>query len=206
MQAQRALVLAAFEGRAPEAGQPVGHTAPMLALPDVCEALLEIGYRTIQIAPVASNVPQYVERDDPWGRRLSQGKGGTLRPFGWVQAEIYLAIGVYAGLVVLGFGFFILAALVLLSGYDLRHVNAVKAFILLVVGLQDLFVFADRGEVDWVSGAPLVLGSALGAYMTARLATKAWTRLWVYRFPMLAVVASIGYLIMADSGNLLQFA
>jgi hypothetical protein len=107
-------------------------------------------------------------------------------------------------LVVLGSGFFILAALVLLSGYDLRHGNAMKAFILLVVGLQSLFVFADRGEVDWVAGAPLALGSALGAYLAARLATKVWTRVWVYRFLVLAVVASIGYLIMTDSGKFLQ--
>ena len=133
-----------------------------------------------------------------------QGKGGALRPFGWAQAAVYFAIGVYAGLVVLGSGFFILAALVLLSGYDLRHGNAMKAFILLVVGLQSLFVFADRGEVDWIAGAPLALGSALGAYLAARLATKVWTRVWVYRFLVLAVVASIGYLIMTDSGKFLQ--
>src|SRR4028119_1211243 len=103
-----------------------------------------------------------------------QGKGEALRPFGWAQAAVYFAIGVYAGLVVLGSGFFILAALVLLSGYDLRHGNAMKAFILLVVGLQSLFVFADRSEVDWVAGAPLALGSALGAYLAARLATNVW--------------------------------
>ena len=83
----------------------------------------------------------------------------------------YFFIGVYAGLVVLGSGFFILAALVLLSGYDLRHGNAMKASILFVVGLQSLFIFDDRGEVDGVAGVPLILGSALGAYVAARLAT-----------------------------------
>ena len=100
-----------------------------------------------------------------------QGKGGALRPFGWGQAVAYFFIGVYAGLVVLGSGFFILAALVLLSGYDLRHGNAMKASILFVVGLQSLFIFDDRGEVDGVAGVPLILGSALGAYVAARLAT-----------------------------------
>jgi hypothetical protein len=39
-------------------------------------------------------------------------------------------------MVVLGSGFFMRAALVLLSGYDLKHGNAMKAFILLIVGLQ----------------------------------------------------------------------
>ena len=88
----------------------------------------------------------------------------------------YFAIGVYAGMVVLGSGFFILAALVLLSGFDLKHGNAMKAFILLIVGLQSLVVFDDRGEVDWVAGVPLALGSALGAFVAALLATKLWAR------------------------------
>jgi uncharacterized membrane protein YfcA len=51
-----------------------------------------------------------------------------------------------------------------------------KAFILLVVGLQSLLIFDDRGEVDWFAGVPLAVGSAIGAYVDARLATKAWTR------------------------------
>ncbi len=135
-----------------------------------------------------------------------QGKGGSLRPFGWGQAVAYFSIGVYAGLVVLGSGFFILAALVLLSDYDLRQANAMKAFVLLVVGLQSLFVFDDRGEVDWVAGIPLALGSASGAYAAALLASKAWAKVWVYRFLVLAVLASIGYLIMTDSGKVLQLA
>jgi uncharacterized membrane protein YfcA len=79
-------------------------------------------------------------------------------------------------LVVLGSGFFILAALVLLSGYDLRHANAMKVFILRVVGLQSLFVFYDRGEVDCVASVPLAIGSAIGAYVAARLAAKAWMK------------------------------
>ena len=48
-----------------------------------------------------------------------QGKGGALSPFGWSQAVVDFAIGFYSGLVVLGSGFFMLAALVLFSGYDL---------------------------------------------------------------------------------------
>jgi hypothetical protein len=38
-----------------------------------------------------------------------------------------------------------LAALVLLTGYDLKRGNVTKAFVLLVVGLQGLVVFAGKG-------------------------------------------------------------
>jgi uncharacterized membrane protein YfcA len=44
--------------------------------------------------------------------RWLRGREGALRQFGWGQATVYFAIGVYAGLVVLGSGFFMLAALV----------------------------------------------------------------------------------------------
>jgi uncharacterized protein len=133
-----------------------------------------------------------------------QGKQGTLRPFGPVQAAAYFAIGVYAGLVVLGSGFFILAALILLTGNDLRHGNAMKAFILLVVGLQSLLIFGESGEVNWSAGVPLALGSAAGAYLAALLASREWAKVWVYRFLIVVIVLSIIHLLMVDSTQYLQ--
>jgi uncharacterized membrane protein YfcA len=116
----------------------------------------------------------------------------------------YFAIGVYAGLVVLGSGFSMLAALVLLTGCDLREGNAMKASILLVVGLQSLLIFAESSEVDW--GAPLAIGSAVGAYVAARLAAQARAKVWVYRFLVLVVFLSIVCLIVVDSEKYLQLA
>ncbi len=136
--------------------------------------------------------------------RWFEGKEGRLRTFDPVQALVYFAIGVYAGLVVLGSGFFILAALVLLTGCDLREGNAMKAFILLVVGLQSLLIFGETGEVDWSAGAPLALGSAIVAYVAARLVTMASAKTWVYRFLVLVVILSIVHLIMVDSTKFLQ--
>ena len=138
--------------------------------------------------------------------RWLEGREGTLRPFGWGQVVAYFAIGVYAGLVVLGSGFFMLAALVLLTGCDLREGNAMKAFILLVVGLQSLLIFAESSEVDWGAGAPLAIGSAVGAYVAARLAAQARAKVWVYRFLVLVVVLSIVYLVVVDSEKYLQLA
>ena len=138
--------------------------------------------------------------------RWLEGKRGSLRPFDPAQALAYFAIGVYAGLVVLGSGFFILAALVLLTGCDLREGNAMKAFILLIVGLQSLLVFGETGEVDWSAGVPLALGSAVGAYVAARLISRPWAKTWVYRFLVLVVILSILHLIMVDSTRFLQHA
>jgi uncharacterized membrane protein YfcA len=137
-------------------------------------------------------------------RRWISGKEGALRPFNRSQAAAYFAIGVYAGLVVLGSGFFMLATLILLTGCDLRQGNAMKAFILLVVGLQSLLIFADAREVDWAFGIPLALGSAVGAYVATWLAAKDWARVWVYRFLILMVIVAIVQLLMIDDRAFLQ--
>jgi len=79
-----------------------------------------------------------------------------------------------------------------------------KAFILLVVGLQSLLIFGETGEVDWSAVLPLALGSAAGAYAAARLVTLASARTWVYRFLVLVVVLSIVHLLMVDSTKFLQ--
>ena len=65
-----------------------------------------------------------------------------------------------------------LAALVLLTGCELRQANAMKALILLVVVAQSLFIFEESGYVDWATGISLALGSGAGAYLAARLASR----------------------------------
>jgi uncharacterized membrane protein YfcA len=102
--------------------------------------------------------------------RWLEGKEGTLRPFGWGQATTYFAIGVYAGLVVLGSGFFLLAALVLLTGCDLSQGNAMKAFILLIiVGLQSLLIFSEAAR--W-TGPPAY------HWLWAARWGRTWPRVW----------------------------
>ena len=135
--------------------------------------------------------------------RWLRGREGTLRPFDTRQAAVYFAIGVYGGLVVLGSGFFMLAALVLLTGCDLPHGNALKSFILLVVGAQSLVVFGEAGEVDWVVGVPLALGSGAGAYLASLLAAQERARVWVYRFLVLLVILAIVQFLVVDTSELL---
>lgn len=89
-----------------------------------------------------------------------------------------------------------LAALVLLTGCELRQANAMRALILLVVGAQSLFIFGESGDVDWSAGVPLALGSGAGA----------WAKVWVFRFLVFTVVFSIFYLLAVASREFLQHA
>jgi uncharacterized protein len=136
--------------------------------------------------------------------RWLRGREGALKPFDWRHATTYFVIGIYAGLVVLGSGFFMLAALVFLIGCDLRHGNALKAFILLVVGLQSLLTFGATDEVNWAAGIPLALGSAAGAYVASLFATQEWAKVWVYRFLVLLVILSIVHLLTVDASDFLS--
>src|SRR5690606_37491362 len=62
-----------------------------------------------------------------------KGSGKALRPmptpWEWL---LYLAIGFYGGLIQAGVGIFLLAGLVLVSGYDLVKANALKLLFVLI--------------------------------------------------------------------------
>jgi len=173
----------------------LGTIAGSIVAVEISEAVLD----AIVIAGLLVILGLLLVKPDRW----IEGKAGALAPFGWVQAAAYLAIGVYAGLVVLGVGFFMLAALILLTGYDLERGNALKVFLLLVVGAQSLLIFGGSGQVDWAAGIPLALGSAVGAYAAARIATREWAKVWVYRFLIVVVILAIAHLIIVDTGKYL---
>jgi uncharacterized membrane protein YfcA len=64
-----------------------------------------------------------------------------------------------------------LASLVLLTGYDLRHRNTTRP-LSRSSACRASSSSADTREVDCSAGMPLALGSAVGAYAAARLVTS----------------------------------
>lgn len=90
----------------------------------------------------------------------------------WIQVVIYLLIGFYGGFIHMGVGFFILAALVLSSGYDLIHANAIKNLLVLIYSPFALAVFMLSGQVDYKTGLILSIGNVLGAWLATKYAVK----------------------------------
>lgn len=88
------------------------------------------------------------------------------------QTVIYLLIGFYGGFIHMGVGFFILAGLVLSSGYDLLHANAIKNLIVLVYSPFALIVFMLSGQVDYKTGLILSTGNVLGAWLATKYAVR----------------------------------
>lgn len=100
--------------------------------------------------------------------RASLGGKARRAPW-WARLLGFLAVGFYGGFLQVGVGFFLLAALVLLSGRDLVSANAVKVLLVLLFTLPALGVYALSGQIDWAIGFVLAVGSSVGGWLGARL-------------------------------------
>jgi uncharacterized membrane protein YfcA len=104
-------------------------------------------------------------------RWLEAHASGTPVPYAW-QLPLYFGIGVYCGFIQAGAGIFLLAVLVLGSGYDIVRGNAMKNLIVLIVTVAALAVFVWNDQVDWGLGLLLATGNAAGAWVAARMALR----------------------------------
>ena len=91
------------------------------------------------------------------------------RPVGGLG--LFLA-GVYGGFVQAGVGFILIAALAGGLRYDLIRTNALKTVCTAVFSGVALVVFAMRGQVWWIPGLVLAVGSIAGAMASVRFAIK----------------------------------
>lgn len=82
---------------------------------------------------------------------------------------LFLA-GVYGGFIQAGVGFILIAALAGGLRYDLVRTNALKTVCTAVFSGVALIVFALRGQVWWIPGLILAVGSVAGAWISVRFA------------------------------------
>ena len=78
--------------------------------------------------------------------------------------------GVYGGFVQAGVGFILIAALAGGLRYDLVRTNALKTVCTAVFSGVALIIFALRGQVWWIPGVVLAVGSIAGAMLSVRFA------------------------------------
>lgn len=85
---------------------------------------------------------------------------------------LMVAVGFYGGFIQAGVGFFLMAVLYRVVGLDLVRVNAFKVFIVGIYTLVALAIFADRGQVLWLLGAALAVGTTAGGWIGAHYTVK----------------------------------
>ncbi len=107
----------------------------------------------------------------------------------WIQMIIFFFIGIYGGFIQAGVGFFLLAGLVLGSGFDLVKANAVKVLIVLLYTPVALLVFIYHDQVNYFIGLILAIGSMMGAYVGSRVAVS-WGPSFVRVILLVALLGS----------------
>ncbi len=129
---------------------PVSWLKPSLLLAMISIALI-ILLRPDVIAPGPDEVSRNVE-----GNKLA-----------WLSL---FGAGVYGGFVQAGVGFLLIGALAGTLRYDLKRANALKLFCTAAFTLVALVVFIWRGQVEWIPGLILAVGTMTGAKIGVRLA------------------------------------
>jgi uncharacterized membrane protein YfcA len=90
----------------------------------------------------------------------------------YVTLPAFFLVGVYGGFIQMGVGIFLLAALVLLSGYTIMNSNLIKALIVALYTIVVMVVFQLNGLIDWKAGIVIALSQGIGGWLTAKYANK----------------------------------
>ncbi len=83
-----------------------------------------------------------------------------------------LGAGLYGGFIQAGVGFILVAVLAGVLQYDLVRSNALKLVCTGVFSGVALLIFAAQGQVLWLTGGILALGSMLGAWASVRVTIR----------------------------------
>lgn len=94
------------------------------------------------------------------------------KPIRWYTYIALFFIGIYGGFIHMGVGYFLLAGIVGLAGFDLVKANAIKVFVVLAYAPFTLVVFLWYGQVNWTYGLILAIGAVIGALIASRLAVS----------------------------------
>lgn len=114
------------------------------------------------------------------------------KPTIW-QYALFFFIGVYGGFIQMGVGFFLLAGLVLSSGYNLVKANAIKVFIVLIYTIFTIGIFVVYGQVNWLAGLILSAGNMAGAWLGVHFTVKGGAKYvrFVLIFALIMVIVNL---------------
>lgn len=103
--------------------------------------------------------------------------------------------GMYGGFVQAGVGFILLVALAGVLRYDLTRANALKMVCTLAFTSVALGVFAAFGQVAWIPGLIMAVGSMAGANLAVKFAVTASQKTikW-FLFAMTLIAVAAGFL------------
>lgn len=111
----------------------------------------------------------------------------------WIYLA-FLGIGVYGGAIQAGVGFLLTVAIVMLAGQDLVRTSYFKAVIVAVYTVFAVAIFAWNGQVNWLLGIVVSVGSGAGSWLASHLAVKKGEKFVRGVLIVALVVMSVRYL------------
>jgi len=112
----------------------------------------------------------------------------------WILIPVFFILGIYGGFIQMGMGVFFIVAIVVLGRFNMVEGNAQKTFIVFAYTSVALAIFWFNGLVEWRAGVALAIGQGIGAWLTARFASKYESaNLWAYRILLFIIVFVILY-------------
>lgn len=124
---------------------------------------------------------------------LKERKELTEKKITLLQYFIFFAIGIYGGFIQIGVGYYLLAAIVLGSGFDLIKANAIKVWIVLLYTMAAIIVFIIHDQVHWKYGLIHSVGNIAGAWIASKAAVNKGVSFvrWVIIFVILVFSADL---------------
>mgnify|MGYP006305544651 CR=1 FL=1 len=112
----------------------------------------------------------------------------TKKKPGIIQLCIFFLIGVYGGFIHIGVGIFLLAALVLVAGFDLVKANALKVFIVFLYSPFALAVFMFNDQIHYGMGLISAIGNIFGGLLASQFAVN-WGAKFIRWFLIIIMIA-----------------
>lgn len=85
---------------------------------------------------------------------------------------VMFLIGVYGGFIQAGVGYFFIATLTLLCGYDLVLTTSLKVYIIAIYMTFAMAIFIWNGQVHWPYALVLSVGNGAGGWLGSKIAVK----------------------------------
>jgi uncharacterized membrane protein YfcA len=86
-----------------------------------------------------------------------------------ISLFVFFFIGIYGGFINAGIGFIIMLFLNLFNRMNLVRVNAAKVGVAFIYTIGALATFAQSGNVNWLYGLILAVGTSIGAWTALKL-------------------------------------
>ncbi len=100
-------------------------------------------------------------------------EGVSLRNrFSWLIYPGFFILGFYGGFIQVGIGFMIIALIQHTLQIDMLKTNMHKTFTIMVINIPALIIFIATGNMNWVFGVALAIGTMTGAWWAAKISVR----------------------------------